>query len=272
MKSKILLISFFLFLAGGSGHAEPIPIASNVYLDGKILVVDAPGSRGVKFSVLWKSWNGPTYSVPDISRGKNSLYDMRKIPSWSGKAELVAIDGVRPLGVSIKVPDFMDEIKIFLSSEPWTPRSVNFLFGHSLFTLGWEKFLLLIFFLSTVIILSLKRRFYISLTLGFLVAWSFMSARTLWDDLGFLRHADETRSVVITNNVKKNVATIATDFIKEGKWSAGELLGYLKIITYYELAEIPFSAATEEQSQTWRILSQDGNLVLEPPEDQRKEP
>ncbi len=267
LKRALLLMGLLFAAAAGPGQAAPMPVASDVFLDGKVLAVDAPGTEGTLFYVLWGSKNGPIHRLKEVSRGEDTLYDMRKIPSWTGKVAFVAIEGLGTVRASVGKPDFVEELKIFLTPELWTPRTVNFLDGHSLFTLKWDRILLLVFLLSTVFLFVSCRRFFLSMILGFIVAWSFLSVRAAWDDLGFRRYAGKTQAVVMTENLKKWYAAVAMDRIKDGRWSAGELSGYPRVIAFYELAEVPFSSDGDGKGHSWRILSRDGRLILESSEE-----
>lgn len=265
-RAGVLFIVLLLLTGVPPGQAAPMPVASNIFLDGKVLAIEAPG-MGMLFTIIWESQNGRGYRITEFSRERDSLYDMRKYPPWQGKAALVAIDELGTVRASVRKPDFADELKIFLAPELWTPRTVNFFYGHSLFTLKWDRIVLFVFFLSTAALFLFKRRFFLSLILGFIIAWSLMSVRAAWDDAGFLRYAGNTEPVMITEKMKEWFTGVAADQIKGGRWSAEELSGYNRVIAYYELAGMPFSPGNEGQDQSWRIVNRKGRLILEAPEE-----
>jgi|GEM_PF-3529111 len=265
IKSGFLFVVLLLFTGVPPGLAAPVRIAEDIALDGKVLAIDAP-RMGMLFSIIWESQNGRGYRITEFSRERDSLYDMRKYPPWQGKAALVAIDELGTVRASVRKPNFADELKIFLAPELWTPRTVNFFYGHSLFTLKWDRIVLFVFLLSTAAFFLFKRRFFLSLILCFIIAWSLISVRAAWDDAGFLRYAGNTEPVMITGKMKEWFAGVAADQIKDGRWSAEELSGYNRVIAYYELAEMPFSPGNEGQDQSWRIVNHKGRLILEAPE------
>lgn len=266
------VLTVLLFGAGAlPGHAQPVRIANDVVLDGNVLDIEAP-LAGTRFFVYWESPDRIRYRTLEITHGGSAPYDMRKYPVWKDKASAVFLEGLGEVRTSIRKPDLAEEWGIFMAPEPWTMSTVNALLGHTLFSFPWENLLALVFLISTAVFFSFHRRWFLSVILGFLVAWSFLYVTTVADEAGFLRYAGKTRPVLLIGKTKEWFAGTVADRVKGGKWSGGQLSDFRGYIARYELAEVPFSAAPDGTDRSWRIVIRQNRLLLEPPAEREERP
>jgi hypothetical protein len=266
------LLAFFLFGAGvPPGHAEPVRIAGDVVLDGTVLAVEPP-MAGMRFFVTWETPDRIRYQTLEITHGGDAPYDMRKYPVWKGKADAVYLEGLGKVPASVRKPGLAEEWGIFMAPEPWIMSTVNALHGHTLLSVPWEVILAVVFFLSAAVFFSFNRRLALSVTLGFLAAWSLLYVRTVADEAGFLRYAGNNQPLLVIGKTGEWFAGTVAERIRGGKWSAGELSDFRGNIARYELAEVPFSAGPEGKDRSWRIVIRQDRLFLEPPAERGERP
>src|SRR6185436_6672276 len=113
-------------------------------------------------------------------------------PDWHGTIKYVGIIDVPGIQGRIKEPKLADSLDMFLEPERITPSSINLLVQHRLFAWSWTILLLLIWAVSGAFFGVLKKKPpLMALALGFVVAWSLMDLRIVFDHVSIV-YREET--------------------------------------------------------------------------------
>lgn len=238
-----LFITFIVFFGYcDSSAVQDIYIPSEDFsINNKLLQLNMPYDAQV-FKVEWEYQNGRKAHQPLISRKGVNLYDLRNSSDWSGKVKIIRIPGFQNTAIKIKEASFMDEIKLFLGHEHLLPTTVGFLYGHKLFGISWNSYLLA-FMLLVMCIFWIARKsrqsLIVALFVGFIAAWIVMDVRNAYDHLLLAKSIDNNFQVIKVKQAKDKM-NLLKEKIGSKTWSFQNLSTWEQLIAYYELADYKF--------------------------------
>lgn len=212
-------------------------LATNVSLDGVVIELDVPPNLdGVSFLIVWTTADGQL-TVDTRARAGRHSYEMRQYPRWRGSAQAVAITLPDTPG-RLKKPTLSDEIDMFLEPERMAPGTVNFLAGHTLFGWSWDTFLLLTVPIAVLVFArSKKRPIILSVVFGFLVSWTLMDLRNVYDHVAVAYKMEKYDLGMFPLEGLKQFSDRASEMIGPSTWGSGQVDGIFGSYLQYRLAE-----------------------------------
>ena len=263
----ILLIIFSSFL--NTAFAETrYPIATNFSADGKVLELDVPPALdGERFPVVIENDHSETSITLYVARVGRHSYEMRHLPDWHGTVKYVGIIDVAGIEGRVKEPTLADNVDMFLEPERITPSTINLLLQHHVFGWSWTMCLLLILAASSIFFGLVRRKPPITaLVLGFLVAWSLMELRIVFDHASIVYREETLHRGMRPLTEVKQFADRASPVIDGMMWTWGHKpTGGPEKYLDYRFAEHPYAVAgsgrvpalwVTEDSATSQILLQ----------------
>jgi hypothetical protein len=243
MKPASLLALFLCVLQATSvaaDEAQLYPLATDVELDGKVVVVDVPEGwqkQGHAVQIAWLGAAGQG-GFEGFARSGKHVYDPRGAPGWFGRARVVSAN---VKDTELKVPTLADELDIFLAPERLLPSTVNVLRGHRLFACSWDLVLLVLWFATALALWIVKRgRFLLALAASFILAWVALDVRTMLDHVFVVQQVAQDGVPALGD--AKVFADKARTLIGHRDWAFDPALNQHELIQHYfgyVLAEQP---------------------------------
>jgi hypothetical protein len=238
-------------------NIQAYAIASKFSATDKVLELTIPAELdGERFVIVWTSGADQSLALR-VARAGTHSYEMRHLPKWTGSVDVVATN-LQVTG-RVKTPTFSDEIDMFLEPERITPSTVNGVMVHTLFGMDWHVVLLVVFAASGLFIaLFKKKRPAVALTLGFVVAWAAMDARSTYDDAVIITKGHRATGVQMFSDR-------AAEIIGHGTWGAASLDATIEPFLRYRLAETPYiPAGSSGHPDFWFTTnSNDGQVLVQ---------
>jgi hypothetical protein len=231
-----LLLVAACFLSAGALSAQEgklHPLASNVVLDGMIVVLDAPEKwdhDSETVDVVWDSPEGRRFLFADFARAGRHGYDPRAQPSWRGSAAWVSANTTG----AFKFPSLADEWDIFMAPERWRPTTVNALRGHRFFACSWDVLLLLVLVAAALAFYFVARCApAVALLGGFALAWVALDLRTMTDHFFIVSALEEQRRPLPILTEAKAFSDRAAEVIGPGSWALDHTLSAHPLAAHY---------------------------------------
>lgn len=221
------------------------PIAANFSADGKVLELDVPPNLdGERFPLVIVNDRSETSIILFVARVGRHCYEMRHLPDWHGTVKYVGIIDVGGMQGRVKEPSLADSIDMFLEPERVTPSTINLLVQHRVFGWSWTLCLLLILVASSIFFgVAKKKPPLTALALGFMVAWTLMDLRIVFDHASIVYREETLHRGMRPLTEVKQFADRASPVI-DGKtwiWGVQPNGGPEKYLDYH-FAEHPYAA------------------------------
>ena len=221
------------------------PIATNFSADGKVLELDVPpGLDGDRFPIVIETGQSETSITLFVARAGRHCYEMRYLPDWHGTIRYAGIIDVAGIEGRVKEPTLADSMDMFLEPERITPSTINLLVQHRVFAWSWTMCLLLILAVSSIFFGVVKRTPpTTALALGFVVAWSLMDLRIVFDHASIVYREETLHRGMRPLTEMKQFADQASDVMDGMPWVWGhESLGGAENYLNYRFAEHPYAS------------------------------
>ncbi|MBF0289575.1 MAG: hypothetical protein HQM14_17315 [SAR324 cluster bacterium] len=239
----------FLFTVQAQVNISNI-LATNVNADNAIIELNLPMELDGRVYVflVWVTSEGKQAYLTHVAKGGKQLYEMRHHPEWRGPLKLVATNVNEARG-SVRQATFLDEIELFLVPERLMPATINMLNKNTLFMWSWNHILLVVLAISALIFFIItKKHIVMALVFGFVIAWSMMDLRKMYDHFMIAQHIESQQITVpkVLEDLKVFLHR-AGDIIGPNSWKTEDLGVLFRHFAEYKLAEheyLPYESPT----------------------------
>lgn len=281
-----LLSSYFCDSLELSAQQANNVLLTNVDVSGQLLELDIRANMAGTYFVVGAVKNNQYYSNNFLARKGKHFYDLRSIPEWHGRAEYVITTLPKSAVKSSRLspPGLASSWDMFMTLDPFSPRTVNFSSPKYLFGLKFSYLLLLIAALGTLLsFFVLKKSLLVAFVIGLLLSFVCMDVRYMVDRWRIVNTVEQNYPYVQPLNVPQQFINKVKPIIGSNTWAFQGAFtdDYFKLFFQYSLADIPYhlnwrkdvnNAATgtyiitEKPFSDQKILVQEGNfyLVLQP--------
>jgi hypothetical protein len=242
VKSVAQLIAILTAAVSLNAHGQdrtPSTIATNRDLSGTAIRLNLP-AEGAPFSISWTR-DGVVFAHRTLfSRKGSHLYEMRDMKEWRGVARSVQVSVVPLSPAEFIHPSLMDEIRLFLTPEPWVLSTIVYLYGHTLFGWRWEWWLALLLVLLVIALRAFGKKWCISFVVAYVVVLVLADIRNSWDHSAIVETSPDN---VVLSQIRtvEFACQAAGKTIGDGSWSSEGVSGTEANMVLYNLAEHSYS-------------------------------
>jgi hypothetical protein len=239
---SLCLLVANLFPIAGFADEPAYVIATQFDTQGKVLELDVPSELdGTRFTIGVEDSDGQRSIHLAVTREGTHCYEVRDLAAWHGTVKYVAMTALKGVSGRVKVPSFADSIDMFLEPDRITPSTINILVQHRIFGFPWTVCLIPIFAAAAVFLrVRAKKKTPVALALGFLVAWTLMDLRLMFDHGENIYREEKFRKGMGPLTLEKRFGDRAADAISNQTWGDDKLEGYEKYFEY-RLADRPYA-------------------------------
>lgn len=257
-------------------------LLTNVDVSGQLLELDIAANMAGTYFAVGAVKNNQYYSNSFLAREGKHFYDLRSIPEWDGVAEYVIT--TLPKGTvkssRLSPPSLASSWDIFMTLDPFSPRTVNFSQPRPLFGIKFSYLLLLIGVVGSLLVFFVfKRSLITALLVGGLLSFVCMDARYMVDRWGVVQAAEKNYPYTPPLTIPQRFVEKATPIMGDGTWAfQGKFSDdYFKLFFQYSFADIPYHLnwreavndapsgtfiITEKPTGGQNVLVQEGNFYL----------
>ena len=223
-----------------------------------------PGLDGERLPVVIETAQSETSITLYVARVGRHSYEVRHLPEWRGTLKYLGIIDVAGIEGRVKEPTLADSIDMFLDPERITPSTINLLVQHRVFGWSWTMCLLLILAVSGVFFAVVKRKPPVTaLALGFVVAWSLMDLRIVFDHASIVYREETLHRGMRPLTEVKQFADQASNVIGNMTWTWGhQPTGGPEQYLNYRFAEHPYAIPGSGRVPTLWVTEDSANSQI----------
>lgn len=246
MKTKLTFYFLLSMTYSLLGQQITNMLFSNFDADRQLIKLDIRSHQEGTYFILGIVKNNQIIgSSSFFARQGSHHYDLRSLPEWSGKIDyLVTTLPVEAISKKKLVnSSLVAEWDIFLASDRFTSKLVNFI-NPKIFG-GWPFTYILLFvaFISTLLLIFvIKKQVVIAVFIGILIATIFMDVRQIADHFSIKRDIQRNNFQIAPIDVAEKFIEKARPLITNAWTFEGEFTDeYHKLYFQYALADIQYT-------------------------------